>query len=605
MAMPIRFYFMNKQAKREAATLADIKRGVYRDCYLVYNRKSLDEPNSQKNSLNYQRAENTASAVRENLRVAPVSLTGFCTDGVVSEKHSGFKEGDELTITDDGMVRYRIERPKFQKLLQHLSQGHFKGVICLSWDRISRNRGDDTVIRKLMRHGVDVRFAYADYDDSSAGQLHMDIDGMFAQHHSRVTSEKVTLSTRHSRLQGKCTYRAPIGYLNTGSMDQKPTDPKRAPIIREMFNLYVTGEWSLADLARFATNQGFTTLPMRRRRSQAEILADEDDDEGDLDTIRPKTSRPVTENHVSRILRNPFYTGRVIGPDGEYIPSSSHGALVTDEVFNAVQAVLARKTVSLHYVEKLDHPMRGLVRCAHCRRVYTPYTKKGILYFNARCVTGCPNTLKNCNFTFMAERIGSLIAGLRFTDGELEEIDARASTDIVLLQEKRQAELAKLERRKKRAREELSYLEANRLALLKSGAYTAESLVAERARLHAELNAAKTDEDISDEAMRELLDEVVLLSELLKDLIPTYNFAEPREKEQIARVIFSELFLAQDVLDYKVKGGFEPFVDRISATRDPVAWLSEISDNRAEIRKSIAALKSVRCNIVHDVRQNG
>ena len=75
----------------------------------------------------------------------------------------------------------------------------------LSWDRISRNKGDDTIIRKLMRRGIDVRFAYATYDDTSAGALHMDIDGMFAQHHSRVTSEKVTMSTRNSRTKGICT----------------------------------------------------------------------------------------------------------------------------------------------------------------------------------------------------------------------------------------------------------------------------------------------------------------------------------------------------------------------------------------------------------------
>jgi len=40
-------------------------------------------------------------------------------------------------------------------MLQFVSLGYFKGVVCLCWDRISRNKGDDTVVRKLMRRGVD------------------------------------------------------------------------------------------------------------------------------------------------------------------------------------------------------------------------------------------------------------------------------------------------------------------------------------------------------------------------------------------------------------------------------------------------------------------
>lgn len=118
----------------------------------------------------------------------------------------------------------------------------------------------------------------------------MDIDGMFAQHHSRVTSEKVTLATRHNREKGICTYRAPIGYLNEGRMDHKPFDPVRAPVIKRMFELYATGQWSLSDIARFANRQGFVTVPMRRQRTQEEML----DENHELDDI-PKVSRPVDE----------------------------------------------------------------------------------------------------------------------------------------------------------------------------------------------------------------------------------------------------------------------------------------------------------------------
>ena len=159
---------MNKvKIKNEKEIIADILNGEYSDYYLIYNRKSTDDIDNQKNSITYQKAENTRFAYRDKLPIAPITIEGFCSNGVVSEKHSGFKEDNDISITEDGLVQYRIDRPKFQKMLQFVSQGCFKGLVCLCWDRISRNKGDDTLVRKLMRKGVDFRFAYAKYEKTS------------------------------------------------------------------------------------------------------------------------------------------------------------------------------------------------------------------------------------------------------------------------------------------------------------------------------------------------------------------------------------------------------------------------------------------------------
>ena len=575
----------NQKSQREKKILKEIASGQYRDCYLVYNRKSMDEADSQKNSISYQKKENTRFAKREGLPIAPVTLTGFCTGGIVSEKHSGFKEGDDLVISDEGLVQYRIDRPKFQQMVQYVNLGHFKGIVCLCWDRISRNRGDDTVIRKLMRKGVNVSFAYAKYDNSSSGELHMDIDGAFSQHHSRVTSEKVRLSVKNSRGKGKCTYRAPIGYLNTGSMDHKPHDPERAPIIAKLFELYIAGSWSLSDLARHANAQGLTTVPMRKRRTREEMLADEDDE-----TTIEKTSHPVTSNLIHRILTNPFYTGKVIGLGGEYTDSVSHEALVSETIFDQIQTLLQKRNVSTHYTEKLDHPMRGMVRCADCHRVYTPYTKKGSLYFYVRCKKDCNNTLKSCNLDFITQKIRGLISELCFSKEEIEMIDARASTEISLLEEKRHAELDSLERKKRRLREDLTYLRANRLALLKSGAYTPEGIVAEQNKLQSEVAELIDQEDISETAMRELMKEIKNLSELIESVIPVYDFADSHEKERVVKTLFSELFIAQNKAEYKVKKGLEGLLDHNSAVCCPTAWLSELYPDREHLKEKIASL---------------
>jgi hypothetical protein len=159
-------------------------------------------------------------------------------------------------------------------------------------------------------------------------------------------------------------------------MEHKPLDPARAPIIKRLFEMAATGEWSLADLSRWATEQGFTMPPMRRRRTRDEILAEEEDDvRAEIEAI----NRLPTFNTIHKILTNPFYAGRVLGNDDMWVASMSHEALVSETLFNEVQERLERKNKSAHYAELLDHPLRGIARCAVCRRLYTPYPKKGAM----------------------------------------------------------------------------------------------------------------------------------------------------------------------------------------------------------------------------------
>jgi len=570
--------------------LKEIQSGKYRNHFLIYNRKSTDDTANQKNSIKYQRSENTRFAYRQCLPIAPVTVQGFSTNGIISERHSGFKEDLELAFGRDNTVRYRVERPKFHRLVELLSKGYFKGVIFLCWDRASRNKGDDTILRKLMKSGVDVRFALAQYDKTSAGELHMDIDGMFSEHHSRITREKVSLTMRNNRAQGICTYRAPVGYLNTGDMRHKPLDPARAPLIKRLFELAATGDWSLVDLARWSASQGLTMPPVRRRRTEEEILAEEEDDVR-LE-IEPIARLPGFTS-IHKILSNPFYVGKVYGNDGALVQSVSHAPLITEALYNKVQQQLLRKKTVVRYAHPLEHPLRRMVRCGACGRVYTPYEQKGVTYYGARCESTCQNPKKSLPFHFIAEKVAKLMEGLCFSDAELLEIETRASTDIALFEAKRISKLEDAERRKRKLREDLAYLHANRLSLLRTGAFSAEALVAEESRLNSELDALCQEEQVSDASMRETVSDVVRLSELLKNGAEYYRSANPAEKDQIIRTVFSELTVSGNSLSYKCRKGFQALASRFVPLGDPTGWISELMTHRWELAASIEELALV------------
>ena len=570
------------------------KEKPYKNSYLIYSRKSTDDADLQKNSIAYQVSEGLKFAKTNKLSIAPVDIPGFCFAGQIKERHTGFKEDSNFNINNNGTVSYKIERPKFFQLVKYLYDGDYKGVVFLCWDRASRNKGDDGILRKLMKQGVDIRFIQAQYDsNTSAGELHMDIDGMFAQHYSRVISEKVCNQNRKLREEGICTYRAPVGYINSGDSRNKPFDPERAPIVKMIFEKCLEGNWSLIELAEFAQRQGLTMPASRRRRTPEEMLSDED-------IVIAKTNHPVTFTRIHNILTNRFYTGMIRDRDiGGWRKSMSHKALITEKQFERVQEILQKKCVSIHYAEKIYYPYRGMVRCGYCKRVYTPYQKKGIDYYGARCAKDCSNTKRCINSTFIESKVGSILHKLYYTEEELADIDRLIKTDLKNLEAKRQKDLEQIDREKRKLREDLAYLRENKLSLLKTTVYSPESLLAEESRLNKELHDLSGMEQASDKAIDEVVKDLIILSELLKDAYLCYFFAKPDEKKRIIQTVFSELYLSENSLEYKCKNGFR-LLDR---KKFPICgrwgWISELLSSKNELTLSIQELMEVNILLVN------
>ncbi len=548
-----------KTLNADEKIIKEINAGKYKEYYIIYDRKSTDDTDSQKNSLDYQLVQNTIFAQRENLAIAPITLTRLFTNGVVTEKHSSFKEDDIMVFNNDGTVTLRIERPKFYRVVEFLNKKLFKGVIFLSLDRASRNATDTNLLKKLSKNGVDIRFTLAKYEKNSAGAIHMDIDGMFSEHHSRVTSEKVTETLNKNRASGKCSYQAPVGYINEGNVDWKPFDPVRAPFVRRFFELADEG-WSLADIAFWANKEGFTMPARRPKRTRAEVEMDESED---IKDIRDKVPHKVLYTTIQPILRNRFYIGYFQGENKEWILSTSHEPLVGTELFERVQIKLTKKNKSKQYDKPLDYPFRKAFTCLVCERSYNPYPKKGILYCALKCKMGCNNTYTSFNIKkFVDAHMKPLIEQLVFTQEELEGYETRLGGDIGRLEEKRLKEIESGSRRRKKLREELAYLRENKISLLNVGTFTPEGMRDEERRLEGEIDALMIDEQASEEAMRETLKDVYVISELLKNVAVYWDFADLYEKDEIARIIFSELFVFDNMLTYKLTLGFKPFESR-------------------------------------------
>lgn len=557
----------------------DLARG-----YLIYNRKSTDDAENQKNSLAYQRQRNLAYAKQESLPIAPLSVVGYCEGGIIDEKHSGYREEVNFAISADGLVQHRVLRPKFLWLVRLLNEKKIKGVIFLSWDRASRNQQDSILIQKLKKQGCDIRFAETTYDRSSAGELHMNVDGIFSSHYSRVISEKVHNAYAKLHAEGRCTYRSPIGYLDYGS-DRKILDPERAPVIKRIFELYATGEWSFRELGKWARQQGLTQKPQRRKRTAEELLHNID-----LASL-PKIARPVDHKTIEYILHNPFYAGK-IKVAGGYQTGRSHPALVGAGLFQRVQTKLKSRTTTLHHIDRPFYEARGFVRC-RCGRAYSPYRAKGIVYYRSRCKSGCDNPNPN----LAADDITAAVSGvlgkiIRVVDVEKERFERESEAGFQELAVTRNRALADLHARHQRFTADLDYLAQNRVMLIRTGAMTPDALNFDQERLSTELNKATAEIADHGAPVPEMARVVTTFTELINNAGLCYEIAPGEEKRRILKSVFTELVFAdKNLVKYEANGAFGAFLSRPVGTGSAIRTFSELFELYSLVKQTMQDLK--------------
>ena len=527
----------------------------FKDQYLVYNRKSTDDPENQKNSLIYQRFINLEYAERNGLPLATgLTIPGFCTNGIIDESCSAYKEDNSFEILPDNSIRCQIQRPKFLQMVKMIKDGQVKGVILLCWDRISRNDQDAVLIKKLIKLGCDIRFAEAVYEKNSSGDLHRDIDAMISINYSRIISAKVKDAQVKLRNERRCIYRAPIGYEDAGS-DNKPVDPVRGPFVTRIFELYATGEWSYNELAKWGREQGFTKKSVRRRRTKEEIANNVGKEKF------PRESHPIDRKTIEYILVNPFYIGKVWNGTA-HIDSESHKPLIDKITFYKCQELRKKRYVSVHNIDKGFSPYRGLLKCT-CGRKYSPYRAKGITYYRTRCEESCTNPDKNLTETDVHDLIQAALDSIHFTDDELKEIEGRTQTELASITKIRDKELGDLRAKRQYNTSNLNYLANNKLTLLRTGAMTMEGIKIEEERLNQKI--ASIDKEITafGESAQEICRSVITFSELVKHASLYYKFALDTEKREIVTHVFSELvFCDRKLVKLSGKEGFDALLTR-------------------------------------------
>ena len=183
--------------------------------YCLYARKSMETEDQQALSIESQVREMLAVAKRDNLQVTDIKR----------EAHSSKEVG---------------QRAVFNQMLSEIRERKYNGILTWAPDRLSRNAGDlgsvvDLMDQKLL---LEIRTYTQRFTENPNEKFLLMILGSQA----KLENDNKAVNVRRG-LKAICEmgYRpcvAPTGYLNEKDRDKKcqvRLDPKRAPIIKQMF----------------------------------------------------------------------------------------------------------------------------------------------------------------------------------------------------------------------------------------------------------------------------------------------------------------------------------------------------------------------------------
>ena len=303
---------------------------------------------------------------------------------------------------DNNKTGDNLNRQGYKDMINYVKQNKIKCIIVWKLDRLTRNIEDYYgIIQPFLReHNATVASVQDHFDDIFELEPMMlaVLMGMGAQELKNIkvrTKSVMEFRAKNGGYLGK----APVGYLNVRTKEKRGIiipDPNKKHYIKQAFDLYATGIFSLDGVGRELAKFGFVN----------------------------SLGKPYPKKRIEDILKNPVYMGKV-QYEGE-LYDGKHEPIISEELFYRVQL---RFSDTGNRRPKGDvKTYTGFIQCAKCGCAYTGLVKHGAHNSGTYTYYRCSNYNKvhtkerNINEHIIDEAMQEVIDSFDISDEQLKQV---------------------------------------------------------------------------------------------------------------------------------------------------------------------------------------
>jgi len=324
----------------------------------VYARESIDDSQSKHASIPAQLEEIRKYAKQNNYEV-------------ISE------------YTDPARRGWDKSRPALDKMLQATRNKEcpFKAIIVWDLSRFYRDAGNAISIdEELFAHGIILCSVTEGYIEGEEGLLARGFKHIANQYYSVQLGRSVLRGLKHCVSQGyAATGFPPYGYKKVPIFDDRnkvhmkySVDQKAAPIVRRVYEIYSTGKWSYAGIAK-QFNKEHIPSPLGKNWGNDTIHR----------ILVTHTQTYLGNMEYNKTQFNQKHRVRRKKPPTEWIICEhSHEPIITQEMADAVARIRIQGQKTGLWKVRRFVLLRGMLRCGVCgRRMSTKTNGTGYHYY--------------------------------------------------------------------------------------------------------------------------------------------------------------------------------------------------------------------------------
>ena len=404
--------------------------------YIVYTRKSTEDEDRQVLSIEAQLFELKEFAAKEKLEIV-----------------ASFQEAK--TAKEPGRI-------KFAEMLAFLEQGKAEGILSWNPDRLARNSVDGGKIIYMIDRGLikSLKFPTFWFEPTPQGLSMLSIAFGQSKYYVDNLRENTKRGLRQKIRNGVWPGWAPLGYLNNLKTKGIDIDPRKASLVKKIFEFYSAGNQTLYSLANWCDKNG----------------------------LKGKSEKKVSPSNIQFILQNVFYIG-LMKYKGE-IFEGTHEPLISKKLFDKCQEVMVKRG-RVKEIRKHNFTFLGLLKCGSCGCSITAEKQKGHNYYRCTKKKGACQE-KYLREESLLEQIKNHLQKVSLSGHNTEKVLAALNQDETQAKQQTQVETVNLKK-------QLAQIEAKLQKLLDvylADALTQQEYAAKKEKLIAE--KVRLDEKIAD-----------------------------------------------------------------------------------------------------------